>query len=416
MFRRRDRNQLSIPEDNKRFIVQIDPENKWVKLSELMPWDRIEDHYAQNMCEDTGRNAITSRIAFGSIYIKESLNLTDIGTVEQIRENPYLQHFLGLQEYQSAPLFDPSMMVHFRKRFTPEFISQMNEYICTGKWPDDDSTQSPDDLPPPEEAEHKGKLTLDATVAPSDIRHPNDVSLLNECRETLEKYIDELWEASEQKGRKTPYSRHSAHKKHINFIKKKKKSQATIQAALSAQLNYVKMAIQQIAALALICGVDTLSDREWDHFDVICGIYLQQKWMFDNKTNRCSGKVMSLRQPFVRAILRNKARAKYEYGQKLALAKANGFVFVEHQSWENFNECNTLQQSVLNYYNRFGCYPEVILADQIYHTRANMKFCKDKEIRLAGIGKTRKNSDQTEKKQAYKDLCDRNEIEGVNGV
>jgi len=416
MFRRRDKNQLSFLEDNKRFIVQIDPENRWVKLSGLMPWDRIEDHYAQNMSEDNGRGAITSRIAFGSIFAKENLNLTDVGVVEQISENPYLQYFLGLQDYQGAPLFDPSMMVHFRKRFSPEFISQVNDYICTGKWPDNDSIQSPDDLPPPEEVEHKGKLTLDATVAPSDIRYPSDVSLLDECRETLETYIDALWEDSEKEGHKTPYNRHNAHKKYINFIKKKKKSKATIQAALNAQLNYVEMAIQQVIALILFCGIDMLSDREWDCFDTICRIYLQQKWMFDNKTNRCDGKIMSLRQPFVRAILRNKAKAKYEYGQKLALAKANGFVFVEHQSWDNFNECNTLKQSVLNYYNRFGCYPEVVLADQIYHTRANMKFCKDKKIRLAGMGKTQKNPDQTEKEQAYKDLCDRNAIEGVNGV
>jgi len=416
MFRRRDKNQLSFLEDNKRFVVDINSENRWVKLSGLMPWDKIEDHYAQNMSEDTGRDAITSRIAFGSIYAKESLNLTDVGTVESISENPYLQYFLGLQEYQGTPLFDPSMMVHFRKRFTPEFISQVNDYVTTGKWPDDNSIQFPDDLPPPEEVEHKGKLTLDATVAPSDIRYPNDVSLLDECRETLERFIDALWEDSGKKGRKTPYNRHSAHKKHINFIKKKKKSKATIQAALNAQLNYVEMAIGQVLALILICGIDALSDREWDCFDSICHIYLQQKWMFDNKTNRCDGKVMSLRQPFVRAILRNKAKAKYEYGQKLALAKANGFVFVEHQSWENFNECNTLQQSVLNYYNRFGCYPEVVLADQIYHTRANMKFCKDKKIRLAGMGRTQKNPERKEKEQAYKDLCDRNAIEGVNGV
>ena len=415
MVRRRDKNQLGFMDDNKHFTVYINPENRWVKLSGLMPWDRIEDHYAQNMCEDNGRGAITSRIAFGSIFAKETLNLTDIGIVEHISENAYLQYFLGLQEHQAAPLFDPSMMVHFRKRFTPEFIAQVNEYICTGKWPDDNnSKQSPDDLPPPEEAEHSGKLTLDATVAPSDIRYPGDVSLLNECRETLEKTIDRL--EDEKKGHKPPYNRHNAHKKHINFIKKKKKNKATIQTALKAQLTYLELAIHQLLALILAGGIDCLSDREWDCFDTVCQIYLQQKWMFVNKTNRCDGKIMSLRQPFVRAILRNKARSKYEYGQKLALAKANGFVFVEHQSWENFNECNTLQQSVLNYYKRFGSYPEVVLADQIYHIRANMKFCKDKGIRLAGMGKTRKNADQEEKEQAYKDLCDRNEIEGVNGV
>ena len=70
----------------------------------------------------------------------------------------------------------------------------------------------------------------------------------------------------------------------------------------------------------------------------------------------------------------------------------------------------------MNHYNRFGCYPEVVLADQIYRTRDNMKFCKDKGIRLSGSGFTSKNADQSEKEQAYIDLCDRNAIEGVHGV
>jgi len=424
MFRIHDENQLSFEESNTRFIVNIDPNNRWVKLSTLLPWDRIEEHYAQNMCYDNGRDAIPSRIAFGAIFAKENLNLTDIGIVECIRENVYLQYFLGLHDYRKNQLFHPTMMVHFRKRFTPEFVSKVNEFVCTGKWPDDnnDPIQSPDDLPPPEEVNHSGKISLDATVAPSDIRHPNDVSLLDECREMLEKLIDALWELKdvlgheENTGRKLPYNKNNAHKKYINFVKKKKKSRAVVQAALNAQLNFVESAIHQLLTLIEICGMDSLSDSEWDCFDTICHIYLQQKLMFDNKTNRCDGKIMSLRQPFVRAILRNKARAKYEYGQKLAISKANGYVFIEKQSWDNFNECNTLQQSVVNYFNRLGCYPKVILADQIYHTRANMKFCREKGIRLSGIGCKKKEAALAEKELAYQDVCDRNEIEGASGV
>ena len=187
MFKKRDRNQLNLFESNRRFVVEINPENRWVKLSEKMPWDRIEDHYAQNMCEDNGRMAISSRIAFGSIYAKEQEKLTDEEMVEQASENPYIQYFLGLEAYQSEPLFDSSMMVHFRKRFSVEFIAKVNEYICTGKWPDDDDDKAiklPEKLPVYEErinqekaakdksqkVTHEGKVILDATVAPSDIR------------------------------------------------------------------------------------------------------------------------------------------------------------------------------------------------------------------------------------------------------
>ena len=46
-----------------------------------------------------------------------------------------MQYFVGLHEFHSKPLFDPSMMVHFRKRFPVEEAAKINEYGCTGKWP-----------------------------------------------------------------------------------------------------------------------------------------------------------------------------------------------------------------------------------------------------------------------------------------
>ena len=90
---------------------------------------------------------------------------------------------------------------------------------------------------------------LDATVAPSDIRYPSDVLLLDECRENLEGIIDELWEDSKREGHKTPYNRHNAHKKIVKFIKRKKKSKAFIRTALNTHLNYVELAIHQVVAL-----------------------------------------------------------------------------------------------------------------------------------------------------------------------
>ena len=42
---------------------------------------------------------------------------------------------------------------------------------------------------PAESADNSGTLILDATCAPSNIRYPQDFSLLNEAREKLEKII-----------------------------------------------------------------------------------------------------------------------------------------------------------------------------------------------------------------------------------
>jgi hypothetical protein len=38
-----------------------------------------------------------------------------------------MQFFLGFAGYSSKAPFDPSMMVHFRKRFSEEDLSRINE-------------------------------------------------------------------------------------------------------------------------------------------------------------------------------------------------------------------------------------------------------------------------------------------------
>jgi transposase, IS5 family len=70
-----------------------------------------------------------ARVAFGALIIKETLGLTDEETVEQIRENPYLQYFLGFKKYTNKKPFDPSLMVRFRQRFSLEQTAAINETI-----------------------------------------------------------------------------------------------------------------------------------------------------------------------------------------------------------------------------------------------------------------------------------------------
>jgi len=69
------------------------------------------------------------RLAFGALFIKQRLGLTDEETVEKIRENAYLQYFPGFAGYSSKAPFDPSMMVHFRNRFSQEELNRINELI-----------------------------------------------------------------------------------------------------------------------------------------------------------------------------------------------------------------------------------------------------------------------------------------------
>ena len=129
MYRKQDKNQLTMEEFYLPFGDGLRRDNRWVRTAGLIPWELVDEIYAQSMSMEKGREAISSRIAFGAVFIKEQENLTDEGTVAYLSENPYAQYFVGLKEFRTEPLFEASMMVHFRKRFGPAAIREINEIL-----------------------------------------------------------------------------------------------------------------------------------------------------------------------------------------------------------------------------------------------------------------------------------------------
>ncbi len=202
---RRPTGQMVIEDFILPFEGKLDANNRWVKLAEIIPWSTIENDYAKLFPSNAGEVAKPLRMVLGSLIIKEKCGFSDRETVEQITENPYLQYFIGLEKYQLEPPFDPSLMVHFRKRLDKETLKKINELICQGKQTkgpkDPDKPGSPppsggttkQDNSKPTQPANKGKLLLDATCAPADIRYPTDLSLLNEAREKTEEMIDTLY-------------------------------------------------------------------------------------------------------------------------------------------------------------------------------------------------------------------------------
>jgi len=72
------------------------------------------------------------RLALGACIIRAEYGFSDEETALMIQENPYLQYFYGYPGYDDEKLpFDPSLMVYFRKRLTPEVLGEINESCGT---------------------------------------------------------------------------------------------------------------------------------------------------------------------------------------------------------------------------------------------------------------------------------------------
>lgn len=89
-------NQLAFCGFETPFYKQLDPTNRWLVLITQIPWDDLVNILNKpNLAKKTGRPALNSKVLIGAVVTKNMLNLNDWETVAQIKENIYLQYFLG---------------------------------------------------------------------------------------------------------------------------------------------------------------------------------------------------------------------------------------------------------------------------------------------------------------------------------
>ena len=90
---KRHNGQISLFDEPEFFgTIPLNPKNEWVRLGKLIPWTEFEGRYADDV-------------------------------IAGIAMNPYLQHFLGLQQFQYDAPFSASAMSRFRQRITPEMLA-----------------------------------------------------------------------------------------------------------------------------------------------------------------------------------------------------------------------------------------------------------------------------------------------------
>jgi len=424
---RHNQKQLEFEEFALPFAGKLRSGNRWVKLAKFIPWDEFESDYAKAASKSQlGPPAKSVRVALGALIIKERLGTSDEETVEQIRENPYLQYFLGFKEYRDEPLFDPSMFVYFRKRFSQSKLSSINEIIAQKAMEEVAQSSKPksssddsDDEPGSTSGGNRGQLLIDATCTPADITFPTDLKILNTSREKSEEIIDILHSPLRGMQKKPRTYRKRARKEYLAAAKSKKLSRSKRRKAIRKQLGYLKRNLKSIAKLSDKTSLLLLSSRQYKNLLVIHEVYRQQQWMFDQHTHRIDDRIVSVSQPHVRPIKRGKAGAPTEFGAKISLSLTDGFSYVERISWDAYNESGDLIEQAEKYKERFGFYPESIHADQIYRTRGNRKFCKNHGIRLSGPPLGRPPADKEKRleqqSKAHQDELNRIPIEGKFG-
>jgi hypothetical protein len=414
--------------------MELDPNNRWVLKAATIPWDAIDVKYAEGFKSSCGNVAYPLRLALGALIIKATLNFSDEELVLQIQENPYLQYFCGLPGYAHKRPFEQSTVTLFRKRLTDKILGEINEMVIAkalnpkkndsknnnSNDNDNDRTETenssavePKNPPKETRSKNKGTLMLDSTCVPQHIRYPLDLSLLDEARRKLEKMIDDLYLIAG--GNKPRTYRRKARKDFLTIAKKKNKTKKEIRKAIGKQLDYIKRDMAHITQYRK--NGFSLSQDGYILFHTISKLFEQQSEMYKTRKHKIKHRIVSIRQPWIRPIVRGKAKAKVEFGAKIDLSVYKGFARLEHTSFEAYNESENFISEIERFYEREKHYPKRVLADQIYRNRENLKYCSERGIQMLGkpLGRPTKNY-ASNKRQIRKSEIDRIEIERKIGL
>ena len=389
--------------------------NRWVKLADNLPWDKIEKEYNKRLRNSrSGAGNKPARMVVGALIVKHVENLSDERTVQAIQENPYMQYLLGLEKFTEKPVFVPELFVLVRKRLDHAFFNMLTLMLseADGNNPKKEETDEDGN-------DHGGTLKVDATCCNAEVRYPTDTNLLEDGSRLIDRLLDKF--CARHKVCKPQTHRVEARHAFIALTKKKRKGKKLIDKTKLIQIRCLQADFRIFLDFLGTQASNLLgcfSRHDFKCLQAAFKMYEQQKMMFEQNVRSCADRIISIYQPHLRPIVRGKAKARVEFGAKIGASIVSGYTYVDHLSWDAYNESSDLGLQVELYRKRFGMLPKELQADKIYLGKVNRKQIKACHIDCYShpLGRPPKEENDTHAQDKKRAIGERNEIEGTFGT
>jgi hypothetical protein len=301
--------QLSIEEFKTPFEKEIDSNNRWVILANSIPWDELANIYHKAMSPGKGAPGKDARIVIGALIVKHKLGFSGNETIQIIRENPYIQYFLGIKEFTNNPIFDSGLFTSILKRLGIDTFNQMQKDIIEKAL----------------NIQLKSKRHGFIVAIPSNGHVTNfstNLTLLSNARTSCEEIIDILCKEFNHKTMATGY-RTKASNEYAAAMDESNHTLKENKKAIGRQLSFLKRRIKSIHKLldtytgkiapdklTVIKGTCTIPLKGSDHrrFWIIQELFAQQLKMHKTCKKSCPDCIIDINQPYNRPAANTKAK------------------------------------------------------------------------------------------------------------
>jgi hypothetical protein len=235
---------------------------------------------------------------------------------------------------------------------------------------------------------------MDATAYESYIRYPTDVKLIWECVTKVYNMLAQKRKLFKLRRSRSNYEKHK--KNYMGYQRNRRKSKRKDKKLRRHLLKYLQRLLQNLEQLQNQHGFG-YSNKENKMLKSIQTVYQQQfELLYGNREN-VKQRIVSLAKSYVRPIIRGKEIKPVEFGAKIHKVLVGGLSFIEHLSYENFNEGTRLKHSVAFHQKHFGKCSQ-LGADAIYGTNENRRYCNSLGIATSFVPKGKQGKLQEQKR------------------
>jgi transposase, IS5 family len=341
------------------------------QLYQSIPFASLASTISAPAYEQSGRGRKPFLKVEGGIalmVLKHYLGLSDELLIERLNTDWCMQYFCGVQ-------------LGLRKIKDKNLVSWWRNYLGTHLNIDELQSVLIKDWKPC--MEHTHVTLMDATCNESHLRYPTSVKLLWESIVKVYGIVQQKRSRLKLRSSRSNYSKHK--QLYMLYQKSRKKSNKKEKRLRKQLLKYLLRLLQGLEKLQQQQQFK-LSNKEQKLMTAIYTVYEQQYELAKGDVSSVPHRIVSLSKPYVRPIVRGKETKAVEFGAKVHKVMVSGISFIEHLSYENFNEGTRLKQSIAFHQKHFGKLSQ-LGADAIYATNENRRYCSKLSIATSFLSK-----------------------------
>lgn len=297
------------------------------------------------------------------MFLKPYTGMSDDALIEMLNGNLHMQMFCGVLIDPSRPIKDGKIVSAIRNRLARYIDIKELQKVLFDKW--------------------KGSLSnldqclTDATCYESHLRYPTDVKLLWEACAWLHALMKKT---CRRLGERQPRNKfNEIDKSRLAYAKQRKPKKSSthrlqrrllaLLAKLSGQWNRLRKQFHPVVHLT--------ADQE-RRLMTIKEVYRQQAAHFNRK--EVKHRIVSIDRPYIGPIVRGKENKRVEFGAKVNNIQIDGISFIEHHSFEAFNEGVRVKQCIEYQKELTGMEVKRFGGDTIYANNEARNYCTNNGI------------------------------------